>query len=178
MHDLQSGGRPVDILINNAGVTVRAPLLQLSVADWQKVIDVDLTSAFLVTRQVASGMMERGRGKVVNICSLMTRLARPTAAAYASAKGGLGMLTRAMCAEWAGKNLQVNGIAPGFIDTDLTKPLVQDPKFDAWVKSRAPAARWGRVEDLVGTCVFLCAPASDFVNGQILFVDGGLTAVL
>lgn len=175
---LLSGGRPIDILVNNAGIQRRGPLLQLSLEDWRKVIDIDLTSVFVVTRQVAPGMIQRGRGKILNVCSLASDLARVTIGNYASAKGGLRMLTRSMCAEWAGKNLQINGIAPGYIDTEMTQPLMRDPKFDAWVRSRAPAARWGTVEDLIGASVFLCSSAADFVNGQILAVDGGVTAVV
>ena len=175
---LLTGGRAIDILVNTAGIQRRGPLLKLPLEDWQKVIDVDLTSVFVLSRTVAPGMIQRGQGKIVNICSLASTLARPTIGAYAAAKGGLKMLTQAMCAEWASSNLQINGIAPGYILTEMTQILAKDAKFDTWVKSRAPAARWGDVEDLVGACVFLSSPASNFVNGQLLAIDGGVTAVM
>ena len=169
---------PVDILVNNTGINRRGPLLTASLADWNAVLQTNLTSAFLVARAVAPGMIARGSGKIINVCSLMSELARPTTAPYAAAKGGLKMLTRAMCAEWAQHNLQVNGLAPGYILTPLTAPLAADPKFDDWIKGRTPAGRWGGVDDLTGACVFLASPAADFVNGQILTVDGGLSAVI
>lgn len=169
---------PVDILINNTGINRRGPLVDTSLADWNLVLQTNLTSAFLVARALAPGMIARGSGKIVNVCSLMSELARPTTAPYAAAKGGLKMLTRAMCAEWAKHNVQVNGIAPGYILTPLTAPLAADPKFDAWIKGRTPAGRWGSVADLTGACVFLASPAADFINGQILTVDGGLSAVI
>ena len=169
---------PVDILVNNTGINRRGPLLTASLADWNAVLQTNLTSAFLVARAVAPGMIARGSGKIINVCSLMSELARPTTAPYAAAKGGLKMLTRAMCAEWAQHNLQVNGLAPGYILTPLTAPLAADPKFDSWIKGRTPAGRWGAADDLTGACVFLASPAADFVNGQILTVDGGLSAVI
>lgn len=169
---------PISILVNNTGVQHREPMLSVSVADWQRVIDTNLTSAFLVGREVAAGMVRRGHGKIINVCSVQTWLARPGIAAYAAAKGGLAMLTRTMCAEWASDGLCVNGIAPGYVVTDLTRPLVDDPQFDAWIRGRTPAGRWAQVADLVGTAVWLAAPASDFVNGQVIAVDGGLTAVI
>jgi len=168
----------VDILVNNTGINRRGPLETTSLADWDAVVRTNLTSAFLVARAVAPGMIARRSGKIINICSLMSELARPTTAPYAAAKGGLKMLTRAMCAEWAKHNIQINGIAPGYILTELTQPLADDPKFDAWIKGRTPAGRWGSVADLTGACVFLASPAADFVNGQILTVDGGLSAVI
>lgn len=175
---MEQAGKRIDILVNNTGIHRRGPLATMSLADWQTVIDTNLTSAFLVSRAVAGGMIARRAGKIVNICSLMSDLARPTTGNYAAAKGGLKMLTRAMCAEWAKENIQVNGIAPGYFLTELTRPLADDPKFDAWIKGRTPAGRWGAVTDLVGACIFLASPAADFVNGQILTVDGGLTAVI
>ncbi len=168
----------IDILVNNTGINRRGPLESTSLADWEAVLKTDLTSVFLVTRAVVPGMIERRAGKIINICSLMSELARPTIAPYAAAKGGLKMLTRSMCAEWAGHNIQANGIAPGYIRTELTEPLAADPKFDAWLKQRTPAARWGSVDDLAGAGVFLASPAADFVNGHILTVDGGLSAVV
>ncbi|HUG11627.1 MAG TPA: SDR family NAD(P)-dependent oxidoreductase, partial [Opitutaceae bacterium] len=143
----------IDILVNNTGINIRGPLEKTTLADWERVIRTNLTSAFLVARAVAPGMIARGSGKIINICSLMSELARPTIAPYAAAKGGLKMLTRSMCAEWARHNLQVNGIAPGYILTELTAPLAADPKFDSWIKARTPAGRWGSVADLTGACV-------------------------
>lgn len=174
---LRAGG-DLDILVNNAGIHRRAPLLEMSLEDWRTVIDTDLTSAFLVSRAVAPGMIEKGGGKIVNICSLMSDLARPTIANYSAAKGGLRMLTRSMCAEWAGRNIQINGISPGYIETEMTESLRRDEKFDSWIRGRTPAARWGRVEDLTGACIFLASGASDYVNGHLLLVDGGLSAVV
>jgi gluconate 5-dehydrogenase len=157
----------VDILVNNTGINRRGPLEHTPLADWNAVLQTNLTSAFLVARAFAPGMITRGSGKIINICSLMSDLARPTTGPYAAAKGGLKMLTRAMC-----------GIAPGYILTPLTAPLAADPKFDTWIKGRTPAGRWGGVADLAGACVFLASPAADFINGQILTVDGGLSAVI
>ena len=176
--EIQKGDNPVDILVNNAGIHKRAPLLDMSLADWQAVIDTNLTSAFLVSQAIAPGMIARGCGKIVNVCSLMSNLARPTIANYSAAKGGLRMLTRSMCAEWASSNLQINGIAPGYIETEMTKSLVQDEKFDSWIRARTPSGRWGKVDDLVGACIFLASPASDYVNGHLLVVDGGLSVVV
>jgi gluconate 5-dehydrogenase len=173
---LLSDGRPIDILVNNAGIQIRAPLLEMSPENWRKVVDINLTSAFLVARAVVPGMIARKAGKIVNICSIGSELARPTTGPYTAAKGGLKMLTRVMCVEWARENLQINGLAPGYIMTEMTGPLAKDPKFDSWVKGRTPAGRWGSVDDLVGTCVFLSSAAADFVNGQMLFVDGGWVA--
>ena len=172
---LLSGGRAIDILVNNAGIQIRAPLLQMSPENWQKVIDTNLSSAFLVARTVVPGMIARQAGKIVNICSVASDLARPTIGPYTAAKGGLRTLTRSMCVEWAKENLQINALSPGYILTEMTRPLADDPKFDTWVKGRTPAARWGTVNDLVGACVFLCSPAANFVNGHNLFVDGGFT---
>ena len=168
----------VDILVNNTGIHRRSPLETMPLADWEAVLKTNLTSAFLVARAVAPGMISRRSGKIINVCSLMSELARPTTGSYAAAKGGLKMLTRAMCAEWARHNLQVNGLAPGYILTELTAPLAADPKFDTWIKGRTPAGRWGSADDLTGACVFLASPAADFINGQILTVDGGLSAVI
>ena len=169
---------PLDILVNNTGIHRRAPLADMTLADWRAVLETNLTSAFLAGRAAARAMLPRARGKIINICSLMSDLARPTTGNYAAAKGGLKMLTRAMCAEWAPHNIQVNGLAPGYILTDLTAPLAADPTFDGWIKARTPAARWGTPADLTGACVFLASAASDFVNGQILTIDGGLGAVI
>ncbi len=175
---IEHGIGPLDILVNNTGVQHREPLLEVSADNFERVLHTNLTSAFLVGRTVAAGMVGRGHGKIVNICSVQTWLARPGIAAYAASKGGLAMLTRGMCAEWAGSGLTVNGLAPGYVVTELTRPLVDDPAFDSWIRGRTPAGRWASVEDLVGTLVWLAAPASDFVNGQVIAVDGGLTAVI
>lgn len=169
---------PVDILVNNAGIQLRRPIADWSPADWHRVIDTDLTSAWLMSRAFGLRMVERGRGKIINICSVQSDLGRASIVPYTAAKGGLRMLTRGLCAEWAGSGLQVNGIAPGYFDTELTSALVDDPAFDAWLRARTPAGRWGNPEELVGSAIFLASGASDYVNGQLLFVDGGLTAVV
>jgi gluconate 5-dehydrogenase len=169
---------PVDVLVNNVGIGQRKPLLEVSLEEWRSVLDTNLTSAYLVARAVAPGMIERGSGKVVNICSVTSELARETIAPYTASKGGLKMLTRAMCSEWARHGIQVNAIAPGYFETDLTEALRADAEFDAWLRRRVPAGRWGVPDDLAGAIVFLASSASDYVNGQILFVDGGLTAVI
>jgi len=169
---------PIDVLVNNAGVQHRVPMLDLDVADWHRVLDANLTGPFLVARAVARHMLPRGRGKIVNVASVQARLARPGIAPYAASKGGLAMLTRTMCAEWGPSGVQANAIAPGYFDTVLTSALVNDPTFDAWVRGRTPAGRWGRPEELVGTVLWLASAGSDFVNGQIVHVDGGMTAVV
>ncbi len=169
---------PLDILVNNAGVQYRAPLLEFSDEAWHRVIETNLTSAFLVSRAVARGMVERGRGKIINIASLMAKLGRVDVAPYAASKGGLKMLTRGMCADWGASGVQVNAIGPGYFQTELTAALVEDEEFDAWLRRRTPAGRWGRPEELVGALLFLASPAADFVNGQIIYVDGGLSAVV
>jgi gluconate 5-dehydrogenase len=168
----------LDILVNNVGIQHRAPLLDFPDDAWQRLLDTNVTSAYLVGRTAARGMVERGHGKIVNVASVQSRLARPGVAAYAATKGALKMLTQGMCADWAPAGLQVNALAPGYIETELTEPLVADPEFSAWVRRRTPAGRWGRPADLVGALLFLVSPASDFVNGQTLYVDGGMVAVV
>jgi len=169
----------IDILINNAGIQFRKPLTELALADWQRVIDINLTSAFLIGREAARRMIQRGQGgKIVNIGSLMSDAARATIAPYTAAKGGIKMLTRAMTAEWAAHNIQVNAIGPGYMATDMNEALINNPDFDQWVKRRAPAGRWGLPDELGGTAVYLASNASNYVNGQIIYVDGGMLAVL
>ena len=169
---------PIDILVNNAGTQHRAPFPEFTDADWQRLLDTNLTSAFLTGREVARRMVPRGAGKIVNVCSLQSEVARPGIAPYAATKGALKMLTKGMCADLAPHGIQVNGIGPGYFETELTAALVADESFSAWVRGRTPAGRWGRVEDLVGTLIYLCSPAADFVNGQLVYVDGGMLAVL
>jgi gluconate 5-dehydrogenase len=169
---------PLDILVNNAGVQHRSPLLDFPDDAWRRVLETNLTSAFFVGRAVARGMVARGRGKIVNVASLQSELARAGTGAYAASKGGLKMLTRAMCAEWGPSGVQVNAIGPGYFKTELTSALVADPEFDAWVRRRTPAGRWGSTEELVGALLFLASPASDYVCGQVIAVDGGMSAVV
>ena len=171
-------GLAIDILVNNAGIQLRKPMLELSTAEWHKVLDTNLTSAFVVGREAARRMVARGRGKIINIGSLTSQLARATVAPYTVAKGGIKMLTQAMAAEWAAQGVQANAIGPGYMLTDMNQALIDNPVFDAWVKGRTPSKRWGKPEELVGAAVFLASAASDYVNGQILYIDGGMTAVL
>ena len=169
---------PIDVLVNNAGLQKRAPLLDFAVDDFRRLIEVNLVAAFTVGKAVATHMAARGRGKIVNICSVQSELGRPTIAPYTATKGGLKMLTRGMCADLGPLGIQVNALAPGYFATDLTAALVADEEFSKWVAQRTPAGRWGRVEELGGAVVFLSSDASSFVNGQILYVDGGMTAVV
>jgi gluconate 5-dehydrogenase len=171
-------GIEVDILVNNAGVQFRKPMVELATEDWRRVIETNLTSAFVVAREAARRMIPRGRGKVINIGSLTSELARATVAPYTVAKGGIKMLTRAMTAEWASHNIQANAIGPGYMLTDMNQALIDNPSFDAWVKGRTPAGRWGKPEELIGTAVFLASDASNYVSGQIIYVDGGMISVL
>ncbi len=167
---------PIDILVNNAGIQIRRPLEDFALEEWQAVININLTGVFVLSRAVARRMIGRQRGKIVNICSVQSELARPTIGPYTASKGGVRNLTRAMAAEWGGSNIQVNGIAPGYFRTDMTAALQNNAEFDAWLKARTPAGRWGEPEELIGALVFLSSKASDFVNGHLLFVDGGLVA--
>jgi gluconate 5-dehydrogenase len=176
--DFDARGIQVDILVNNAGIQFRKPMVDLATEDWRRVIDTNLTSAFVIGREAAKRMIPRGRGKIINIGSLTSELARATVAPYTVAKGGVKMLTRAMAAEWAAHGLQANAIGPGYMITDMNQALLDNPEFDAWVKKRTPAGRWGRPEELIGAAVFLASPASDYVNGQIIYVDGGMISVL
>ncbi|GAA1356269.1 SDR family oxidoreductase [Arthrobacter koreensis] len=169
---------PLEILVNNAGVQHRVPMLELDVEDWERVLRTNLTSAFLVGREAARHMIPRGRGKIINIASVQTDLARPTIAPYTASKGGIRNLTRAMTAEWAAEGLQINAIAPGYIHTEMTQNLVDDEAFNSWILGRTPAHRWGSVEDIVGPAIWLASDASKFVNGQVVFIDGGMTTVV
>ncbi|HSV57936.1 MAG TPA: SDR family oxidoreductase [Variovorax sp.] len=176
---LDAEGIEVDILFNNAGIQLRKPLVELALAEWDKVILTNLTSAFLVGREAARRMIARGRGgKVINIASLTSEAARATVAPYTAAKGGIKMLTRAMTAEWAQHNIQANAIGPGYMATEMNTALINNPDFDGWVKSRTPTRRWGRPDELGGAAIFLASAASDYVNGQVIYVDGGMLAVL
>jgi len=174
--DVERRVGPLDIAINNSGITVRRPLEDFETADWHRIIATNLTGAFLVGRAAARAMIPRQRGKIVNVCSINSELARYSIAPYVASKGGLKNLTRGMAIDWARHNIQVNAIGPGYYDTELTAPLVSDREFTAWVEKRVPMGRWGNVKDLGGTAIFLCSGASDFVTGQIVYVDGGLTA--
>lgn len=169
---------PIDILINNAGIQIRAPLEAFNLSEWKKIIDINLTGVFLVSQYVSKGMIARRSGKIINICSLQSELGRPTIAPYAASKGGVKMLTKAMAAEWAKYNIQVNGIGPGYFITDMTRTLAEDEKFDSWIKNRTPAGRWGDVKELIGAAIFFASDASSFINGQILYIDGGLSSVV
>lgn len=176
---LDAQGVEVDILINNAGVQFRKPMVELALEDWRRVVDTNLTGAFVVARQAAKRMIERGRGgKIINIGSLTSEAARATVAPYTAAKGGIKLLTRAMAAEWAKFDIQANAIGPGYILTEMNTALIDNPEFDAWVKSSNPAGRWGKPEELAGTAVYLASAASNYVNGQIIYVDGGWLSVL
>jgi gluconate 5-dehydrogenase len=169
----------IDILINNAGIQHRKPMLELELADWQRVIDTNLTAAFLVGREAARRMVTRGRGgKVINIGSLTSESARATVAPYTVAKAGIKLLSKAMAAEWAKFDIQANSIGPGYILTDMNQALIDNKEFDAWVRASNPAGRWGKPEELVGAAVFLASAASNYVNGQIIYVDGGWLSVL
>ena len=170
---------PIDILVNNAGIIKRTPMVDMEVADFEQVIKVDLVSPFIVSKAVVKGMIQRKYGKIINICSMMSELGRNTVGAYAAAKGGLKMLTQNMCVEWAPHNIQVNGIGPGYFATEQTKPIrVDGHPFNEFIINRTPSGVWGDPNDLQGAAVFLSAKASDFINGQILYVDGGILATI
>jgi gluconate 5-dehydrogenase len=168
----------IDILVNNAGIQVRKPLVEFSSAEWRKVIETNLTSAFVIGREAAKRMIPRKRGKIVNIGSLASELARPTVGPYTAAKGGIKNLTRSMAVEWAASGIQANAIGPGYMLTDMNEALVNNPDFNGWLMSRIPSKRWGRPDELVGAAVFLASSASDYVNGQIIYVDGGMLAAM
>jgi gluconate 5-dehydrogenase len=170
---------PIDILVNNAGIIKRCPMLEMEASDFRQVIDVDLIGPFIVSKYVGQYMVKRKAGKIINMCSMMSELGRNTVSAYAAAKGGLKMLTKNMATEWARFNIQVNGIGPGYFATEQTAPIrIDGHPFNEFIINRTPAGRWGDPEDLVGTAIFLASPASNFVNGQIIYVDGGILATL
>ena len=174
----------IDILVNNAGIIKRIPMHEMTAEDFRKVVDVDLIGPFIVSKAVIPSMIKKGHGKIINICSMMSELGRETVSAYAAAKGGLKMLTRNICSEYGANNIQCNGIGPGYIATPQTAPLREKQPdgsrhpFDSFIIAKTPAARWGTPEDLVGPAVFLASEASDFVNGHILYVDGGILAYI
>ncbi|WP_243073570.1 SDR family oxidoreductase [Microbacterium sp. SS28] len=167
-----------DILVNNAGIQRRAPITEFTDEDWADIVSTNLSSAFYVSRRAARGMVARGSGKLIQIGSVQSQLARPGIAPYSATKGAIAMLTKGLCADLAPHGIQANTLAPGYFDTELTKALVADEQFSRWVRGRTPAGRWGSTDDLVGTLVFLASSASDFVNGQTIYVDGGMTAVV
>jgi gluconate 5-dehydrogenase len=167
-----------DILVNNAGVQRRAPIGDFTDADWDDLLRTNVSSAFYLSRRVSRAMVARGSGKLIQIGSVQSQLARPSIAPYSATKGAIVMLTKGLCADLGPHGIQANAIAPGYFATELTKALVDDSRFSEWVAGRTPAGRWGEVRDLMGACVFLASSASDFVNGQTLFVDGGMTAVV
>ena len=174
----------IDILVNNAGIIKRIPMEEMAVEDFRRVVDIDLVGPFICSKAVIPGMIRKGHGKIINICSMMSELGRETVSAYAAAKGGLKMLTRNICSEFGGHNIQCNGIGPGYIATEQTAPLRERQAdgsrhpFDSFIISKTPAARWGTPEDLMGPAVFLASDASDFVNGHVLYVDGGILAYI
>ena len=168
----------IDILINNAGMQFRSPLEDFPSDKFRELLRVNIESAFLVGKAVAKGMIARKAGKIINICSVQSELGRPSIAPYTATKGAIKMLTKGMCADWAKHGIQVNAIGPGYFKTPLNQALVDNPEFSSWLEKRTPAGRWGNVDELIGAAVFLASPASSFVNGHILYVDGGITAVL
>ena len=182
--DIEKELGTIDILVNNAGIIKRIPMTEMSAAEFRQVIDIDLNAPFIVSKAVIPGMMKKGHGKIINICSMMSELGRETVSAYAAAIGGLKMLTKNIASEYGEYNIQCNGIGPGYIATPQTAPLREiqpdgsKHPFDQFIISKTPAARWGNPEDLMGPAVFLASEASDFVNGQILYVDGGILAYI
>ena len=169
---------PIEILVNNAGLQIRAPLEEFSIESWDKLMAVNVKGVFVVSQAVARRMIPRGHGKIISISSVQSELARPSIAAYTATKGAVKNLVKGMCTDWAQYGIQCNGIGPGYFITEMTRALADDPTFDAWLKNRTPAHRWGDVSELVGAAVFLASEASSFVNGQMLYVDGGLLASL
>lgn len=182
--DVKAKVGPIDILVNNAGIIKRIPMHEMTTAEWNAVINVDLTGPFICSKAVLPDMIERKSGKIINACSMMSEFGRETVSAYAAAKGGLKMLTRNICSEYGQYNIQCNAIGPGYIATPQTAPLRAKQAdgsmapFDRFIRSKTPAQRWGRTEDLMGLAVFLASPASDFINGQVVYIDGGISAYI
>lgn len=176
--EIESDGRQIDILVNNAGMQIRGPLDEFATRDWHTLMKTNLDSVFYVGQTVARKMIPRGQGKIINICSVQSELGRPGIAPYTASKGAVKMLTKGMAIDWGPHGIQVNGLGPGYFKTELTEKLVADPEFTAWLVKRTPSRRWGDVQDLGGAVVFLASEASNFVNGHILYVDGGVTATL
>lgn len=175
---IETSTGPIDILVNNAGMQFRTPLEDFPEDKWREMFRLNVESVFLVSQAVARHMIPRRRGKIVNICSVQSELGRPGIAPYAATKGAVKMLTKGMCADWAKHGIQINAIGPGYFKTEMTQPLVENAEFTAWLERRTPAGRWGNVEELAGAAVFLASDASSFVNGHVLYVDGGITSVL
>ena len=182
--DVEAKVGSIDILVNNAGIIKRIPMHEMTVDQWNQVIDVDLTGPFICSKAVLPAMMKKGSGKIINACSMMSEFGRETVSAYAAAKGGLKMLTRNICSEYGQYNIQCNAIGPGYIATPQTAPLREKQPdgsmhpFDRFIRSKTPAQRWGKTEDLMGLAVFLASPASDFINGQVVYIDGGISAYI
>ena len=182
--DVEKNVGTIDILVNNAGIIKRIPMVEMTVDQWQQVIDVDLTGPFICSKAVLPAMIKKGSGKIINACSMMSEFGRETVSAYAAAKGGLKMLTRNICSEYGQYNIQCNAIGPGYIATPQTAPLREKQAdgsmhpFDRFIRSKTPAQRWGKTEDLMGLAVFLASPASDFINGQVVYIDGGISAYI
>jgi gluconate 5-dehydrogenase len=169
---------PIDILVNNAGIQRRQPLEEFPLETWRELMRINVEGMFIVSQAVARRMIPRGQGKIINIASLQSEAARYSIAPYTTSKGAVKNLTKGMCTDWARHGLQINAIGPGYFETPLNQALIDDPKFDAWLKGRTPAARWGKVEELQGACIFLASGASSFINGQTIYVDGGVLATL
>ena len=178
IEDIESSIGAIEILVNNAGMQLRGPLEDFAVDDWHRLMRTNLDSVFLVGQAVARRMIPRQRGKIINICSVQSELGRPNIAPYMASKGAVKMLTKGMAIDWGPRGLQVNGLGPGYFKTELTEKLVADQTFSAWLTGRTPSRRWGEVAELGGAAVFLASDASNFVNGHILYVDGGVTATL
>ena len=176
--DIEKSHGAISILVNNAGMQFRTPLEDFPADKWRELMRVNVESAFLVGKAVAKGMIARKSGKIINICSVQSELGRPSIAPYTASKGAIKMLTKGMCADWAKYNIQVNAIGPGYFKTPLNQALVDNPEFSSWLEKRTPAGRWGTVDELIGAAVFLASDASSFINGHILYVDGGITSVL
>ncbi len=174
--EYEQNSGPIDILINNAGVNIRGDFETYDEKVWKEVLDININGAMIVAQAVGPYMIDRNRGKIINICSMQSELGRPTIVPYTVSKGGVKMLTKGLATEWGKYNIQVNGIGPGYFVTELTKPLKENPEFDKWLCSRTPANRWGDPKELIGAAVFLSSEAGDYVNGHILYVDGGLLA--